>query len=367
MFSKKNESVEDRITRVFDELDDDGDGTIPLSKVRNLLSENSRQVDLKDAQIVALLKEADKNHDNVLDLTEFMLLITSSKAQDSRKKRILYRIADTVIARTERPFVHTYIDEYSCLPPPLFIILISLAQVFVFLYYYVNEKGSDDESCPGCWQHRNTSNVFEGRVPGLLLFAPALRAQVWRFLTYQFLHQGFLHLIPNIVLQLALGIPLELVHKSWRIAPLYLFAVCLGALLQYVLDPSIYLVGCSAGLYALIFAHVSNVIINWSEMPFRIVRLSAIILFIVYDLGGTLYRRLFVSACDRVSYSAHIGGAVTGLLMGIVLLYNLKVVKWERILMLVCTCIYSAIFLYVTAMCIFIEPFSKPLWKLCLN
>ena len=35
----------------------------------------------------------------------------------------------------------------------------------------------------------------------------------------------------------------------------------LGALLQYVLDPSVYLIGCSAGVYALIAAHVSNIII----------------------------------------------------------------------------------------------------------
>ena len=34
-----------------------------------------------------------------------------------------------------------------------------------------------------------------------------------------------------------------------------------GALLQYTLDPSVYLIGCSAGVYALLAAHLSNVII----------------------------------------------------------------------------------------------------------
>lgn len=35
----------------------------------------------------------------------------------------------------------------------------------------------------------------------------------------------------------------------------------IGALLQYALDPSVYLIGCSAGVYALIGAHLSNLIV----------------------------------------------------------------------------------------------------------
>lgn len=354
MFSKK-EAVEQRIARVFDELDEDGDGTIPLCEVRHLLSDNRRQVNLNDGQIIALLQEADNNRDDVLDLSEFMLLITSCKAQESRKKRILYRVADTVISKTERPAVHTYIDEYNCIPPPIFIVLVSLIQVLTFIVYYSIEKGPIDQICAGCW--------LKDGSPGPLLFAPSLRKQIWRFFTYQFVHQGLFHLAPNVLLQLCIGIPLELVHKSWRIAPLYLFAVCLGALLQYVLDPSVYLVGCSAGVYALLAAHVSNVIINWDEMPFRIIRVIAIAAFIIFDVGSAVYRRMYAAECERVSYTAHVAGAVTGLLMGIVLLYNLKIIKWERVLMFTCLGIYIAIFLYVVTMCLFVKPFSRPIWE----
>ena len=61
-------------------------------------------------------------------------------------------------------------------------------------------------------------------------------------------------------------------------------------------------------------------------MPFRIVRVVVITIFVLFDVGSAISRRIVVEECERVSYTAHLAGAVTGLLMGIVLLYNLKVI-----------------------------------------
>lgn len=69
------------------------------------------------------------------------------------------------------------------------------------------------------------------------------------------------HLLGNVIIQLLVGIPLEVAHKIWRIGPIYLLAVTSGSLLQYAIDPNSLLVGASAGVYALIFAHVANVIL----------------------------------------------------------------------------------------------------------
>uniref|UniRef100_F1L8L5 Rhomboid-related protein 1 n=1 Tax=Ascaris suum TaxID=6253 RepID=F1L8L5_ASCSU len=359
MFAR-NVSPTKQIAFEFAKLDSDGDGTIPLSEVRHMLSENRRQVGLNDHQILTLLDRADADHNGVLDLEEFSLLITSARAQPSKARRVLYRVADSVIAKSERPTVHSYINEYNCLPPPIFVITISLAQILVFVGYMHGKHEDLMSYCAGCWVH--------GHI-GPLLFAPPLRHQVWRFFTYQFLHQGLLHLLPNIAFQLLVGVPLELVHKIWRIAPIYLLAVIMGALLQYTLDPSVYLVGCSAGVYALITAHLSNLIINWAEMPFRLIRLIVISTYFILDIGSAVYRRLQTDECDRVSYTAHIAGAVTGLLMGIALLYNLKVLKWERALMIASLSVYLIILIFVIIMAIFVEPFSKPVWDTtrCIN
>lgn len=58
-------------------------------------------------------------------------------------------------------------------------------------------------------------------------------------------------------------------------------------------------------------------------MPFRFVRLLIISVYVFADTALAVYRRFQVDECDRISYTAHI--AVTGLLMGVIILHNLKV------------------------------------------
>lgn len=46
-----------------------------------------------------------------------------------------------------------------------------------------------------------------------------------------FIHVGYSHLIGNIVVQLILGLPLELVHKLWRVSLLYALGAITGSVL----------------------------------------------------------------------------------------------------------------------------------------
>lgn len=45
-----------------------------------------------------------------------------------------------------------------------------------------------------------------------------------------------------------------------------------GSLYTSVTDPDVYLAGASGGVYALIAAHLANVVFNWSEMEFPVLR-----------------------------------------------------------------------------------------------
>lgn len=69
------------------------------------------------------------------------------------------------------------------------------------------------------------------------------------------------HLIVNLIVQLLLGVPLEMVHRGWRVVLIYLSGVLAGSLATSVTDPSVYLAGASGGVYALITAHVATIII----------------------------------------------------------------------------------------------------------
>ena len=93
------------------------------------------------------------------------------------------------------------------------------------------------------------------------------------------------------LLQLALGLPLEMVHRWWRIMLIYLTGVMAGSLTVAVADPSVFLAGASGGVYALITAHLANVIFNWQEMEFPAVRLLGFILIAGVDTGVAVYYR----------------------------------------------------------------------------
>ncbi|KAK6052481.1 peptidase, S54 family [Cooperia oncophora] len=270
---------------------------IPLDVLRSRLRKQRSSIKLRDDQIEALLREADKNGDQRITIDEFEELVTSKEAQSSQVKRALYYIADQVITPQQRVEVHSYIDEYTCCPPPLFILTITIVEMAVFFYYYYTERIPPGEDiftfCAGC----HVDNHI-----GPLLFAPKLRAQVWRFLTYALLHAGLLHLLGNMVVQIVIGVPLEIVHKPWRIGPLYLMAVLTGALLQYTLDPAVYVVGASAGVYALLTAHLANIFINWAEMPYHWVRLALISIFLTFDIGSAIFRRMCSNECETVCF-----------------------------------------------------------------
>lgn len=64
-----------------------------------------------------------------------------------------------------------------------------------------------------------------------------------------------------------------------------------GSLGTSVFDTDVYLVGASGGVYALLAAHLANVLLNYNNMEFGIVRLIGI-----FIIGNYIYFfiRLFI-------------------------------------------------------------------------
>ena len=149
-----------------------------------------------------------------------------------------------------------------------------------------------------------------------------------------------------------LGVPLEMVHRWWRILLIYLSGVIAGSLTVSITDPNSYLAGASGGVYSLISAHLANVISNWGQMEFAALRLLTFLILAGVDIGVAVYYRYvgentnvsLILTCSvltvypyfQVSYAAHIAGSVVGLLLGIIVLRNLKTHNWERYLWWVC-------------------------------
>ena len=116
-----------------------------------------------------------------------------------------------------------------------------------------------------------SEKVLASQAPicSLLIYNPERRQEAWRFLTYQFVHVNMEHIVFNTLMQLVVGLPLEMSQPGYRgtlkVVIVYIAGVVFGSVGGSLPSPTSYLAGASAGVYALIAAHVSTLIMNWKE------------------------------------------------------------------------------------------------------
>ena len=101
------------------------------------------------------------------------------------------------------------------------------------------------------------------------------KRELWRFLSYSLVHSSWWHLTFTLLLQLVLGLPLEMVHGSTRLGLIYTAGVLAGSLSTSVLDPGVCLVGASGGVYSLLAGHTANILTNFSDTRYGGARLVA--------------------------------------------------------------------------------------------
>ena len=82
--------------------------------------------------------------------------------------------------------------------------------------------------------------------------------------------------------------------------------------------------------------HLANVLFNWSEMEFPFLRLIAFLILTGVDTGVAIYYR-YLDVDTKVSYVAHLAGAIVGLLLGIVVLKKLACTYLGESGLVVCT------------------------------
>lgn len=75
-----------------------------------------------------------------------------------------------------------------------------------------------------------------------------------------FVHVGVMHIMMNLIIQIFLGVALELVHSWWRVSLVYLAGVAAGSMGTSITSPNIFLAGASGGVYALLTAHIATII-----------------------------------------------------------------------------------------------------------
>ncbi len=124
---------------IFDKLDVslDGkaDGRIPAEEFKKMLCDDPLWVETvpKDVQ-EHILNNVDKNGDGAIDFEEFLELVSGRGMGFGRRKRRAFRELLKQTVEFIVPYKYSYQNQYSCSPPPLFMMTISLLQLVIFAY-----------------------------------------------------------------------------------------------------------------------------------------------------------------------------------------------------------------------------------------
>ena len=172
-----------------------------------------------------------------------------------------------------------------------------------------------------------------------LIFNPAKRGEIWRYFTHSFVHASGGHLWINILLLLLSGIPLELIHDGANVSLIFMAGTVAGAFLCYAADTTL-LVGASAGVYALLFTHIGNTVVNGDLMSPKSLLITLILNLPLFALFLYDVISIGVGKESSTSFSAHLGGLITGLTFGTCIIRNFNEQTWENNVKYVCWLVF---------------------------
>ncbi|CAG9862275.1 unnamed protein product [Phyllotreta striolata] len=324
---------------MFNRCDANQDGRISFDELAAYVENNTRDCGfLPERVLQKIYKKADASGDEQLNFEEFEQFLQTKDFQylfhsgvstylrhlvPHRKAAVERYSARSLTAAPDEP---NLCDQYSCCPPPVFMFLISMLELALFLTDELTQKDSTLSAT--------------GVTARYLIYDPDRKQEVWRFLTYMFVHIGYMHIITNLIVQLLLGVPLEMVNRWWRVLLIYFLGGIAGCLAHAVIDGRVRLGGASGGVYAILAAHLAQVIINWNDLPYAYLQFIVFGLLIFVDLGTASYYRYYEGVVNEIGVTCHLGGALAGMLAGIYILRNVHVTTGEKVIWWVALVIY---------------------------
>ncbi|RXM32485.1 Rhomboid-related protein 1 [Acipenser ruthenus] len=305
------------------ELDPENTGFIAVENISSLLEHHELQLDPSKLEMLfALVQSNEEGQMSSKRSSSFRRAIANGRRSLQREilldetglglyKRFVRYVAYEILpCETDRRW---YFHQNRFCPPPIFMAIITVIQILVFL-------------CYGAMLNKWVLQTYQlDFMKSPLVYHPGHRAQVWRFFTYMFMHVGLEQLGFNALLQLMIGVPLEMVHGILRISLLYMAGVLAGSLTVSITDMRAPVVGGSGGVYALCSAHLANVVMNWAGMrcPYKLLRMILALVCMSSEVGRAVWLRFsppLPSSGPQPSFMAHLSGAVVGISMGLLIL-----------------------------------------------
>ncbi|PRQ60046.1 putative peptidase S54, rhomboid [Rosa chinensis] len=136
--------------------------------------------------------------------------------------------------------------------------------------------------------------------------------QGWRLVTCIWLHAGVVHLVVNMLSLVFIGIRIEQQFGLVRVGIIYLLSGFGGSIMSSLFIRKNISVGASGALFGLLGSMLSELITNWTIYTNKVAALATLLVIILINLG--------IGILPRVDNFAHIGGFITGFLIGFVLM-----------------------------------------------
>lgn len=143
-------------------------------------------------------------------------------------------------------------------------------------------------------------------------FGPdTLAGQWWRLLTCVFIHGGFLHIAFNMWCLWDLGTLAESLYGRWTFGAVYLITGVASSLTSVWWNPRVLSVGASGAIFGIAGALVASFYLGEFSLPTVAIKgtLRSLVIFVGYNL-------FFGTVAHGIDNAAHIGGLVSGLILG---------------------------------------------------
>eukprot|EP00064_Thunnus_orientalis_P001328 superscaffoldBa00000091_g1331 len=305
---------------IQEQLDPENTGFIAVENFTSLVEHHELQLD--PSKLDMLLALVQSNEEGQVCYQELIELMSSKRSSSFRRaiangrrtlqreilldetglglyKRFVRYVAYEILpCETDRRW---YFHQNRLCPPPVFIAIVTIVQIIVFMCYGIMLNK---------WVLQTYQPDF---MKSPLVYHPGHRAQVWRFFSYMFMHVGLEQLGFNALLQLMIGVPLEMVHGILRISLLYMAGVLAG-------QQSFQVYSCTQWMRLW-----SNVLQNWAGMrcPYKLLRMILALVCMSSEVGRAVWLRFsppLPSSGPQPSFMAHLSGAVVGISMGLLIL-----------------------------------------------
>jgi len=143
-------------------------------------------------------------------------------------------------------------------------------------------------------------------------FGPlTLGGEPWRIITYMFLHYGIIHFGFNMWCLWDLGTLAESLYGDWTFAVLYVLSGIGGGVVSLWWHPASVSAGASGAIFGVAGALIASLKLGDFSLPRPMIAgtLRSVVMFAGYNL-------VFGAISGRTDNACHIGGLVTGLVLG---------------------------------------------------